>query len=237
MRGSKLQSTRKNQSRTLYWVFLVFIAVIVYVLYSCETNCLTSTSPSLSRRKVHVNMNGLILILGWLDPFYSARVCFSTLLVLTHWLMAGHREPTAKQTCLFRAYLWHGAQVFVEKRNKELLATSTSPGSTWCHSTLWGLRGSESLFVIVTSVITSPPDFLLDVVLLITAKHDSAVWLEHVSPEALKPASFRKIRLYADSFHCFTVFHSLCWSVCSTQVRTDSLFGRLLPSTSDLPLP
>lgn len=194
---------------------------------------LRATSSSLTRRKVQVNINGLILIV-WFDPVCSIYVYMSTLLVLAHWLMTDHREYTTDKP---RSYLWHCAQLFAEECNKELLATSTSPGSTWCHSTLWGLRDSESLFVIVTGVITSPPDFLLNVVLMITAKHDSAVWLEHVSPEALKSASLRKIRLYADSFHCFTVFHSVCWSVCSTQVRTDSLFGRLLPSTSDLPLP
>lgn len=60
---------------------------------------LRATSSSLTRRKVQVNINGLILIV-WFDPVCSTYVYMSTLLVLAHWLMTDHRENTAKQTSL-----------------------------------------------------------------------------------------------------------------------------------------
>lgn len=86
-----------------------------------------SQSDLLIVNQTKVNINGLILIAG-------VYVCVSTLLVLAHWLMADHREYTAGY--YIRSYLWHCAQMFAEECNKELLATSTSPGPTWCHSTL-----------------------------------------------------------------------------------------------------
>lgn len=86
---------------------------------------------------------------------YSSSVCVYDQQDVTHRLTAcccyknrlisHHRVFTDKPVL---SYLWQCGEMFPETRSTEPLATSTSPGSTWCHSAcLPALKQTPDLFL------------------------------------------------------------------------------------------